>query len=88
MTVFEKSKNQEEVLGGIVLALADELVGDDVFGGVAEEEEEEVVVLDRALVLLLLLLLVDATSAATELLPLLVDGDGVADDDAVQRLLL
>lgn len=87
MTGLEKSKNQEEVLGGIVLALADELVGDDVFGGVAEEEEEEeVVVLDRALVLLLLL--VDATSAATELPPLLVDGDGVADDDAVQRLLL
>lgn len=84
MTGFEKSKNQEEVLGGIVLGLADELDGDDVFGGVAEEEEE-VVVLDRALVLLLLVV---ATSAATELLPLLVDDDGVADDDAVQRLLL
>lgn len=85
MTGFEKSKNQEEVLGGIVLGLADELDGDDVFGGVAEEEEEEVVVLDRALVLLLLVV---ATSAATELLLLLVDDDGVADDDAVQRLLL
>lgn len=89
LTGFEGSKNQEEVPGGIVLALADDELGelgDVVVGGVAEEEVEEV--LDRALfLLLLLLLLVAATSAAaTELLLLLLVG--VEDDDAVQRLLL
>lgn len=67
------------MLGGIVLALADEL---ELGGGVAEEEEEEV--LDRAL---FLLLLVVATSAA-ELLLLLVDDGVEGDGDAVQRLLL
>lgn len=84
MTGFEGSKNQEEVPGGIVLALADDELG-DVVGGVAEEEVEEV--LDRAL---FLLLLVAATSAAaTELLLLLLLLlVGVEDDDAVQRLLL
>lgn len=82
---MEDQKNQEEVPGGIVLALADDELelGDDVVGGIAEEEE----VLDRAL-FLLLLLLVAATSAATAELLLLLLVDGVADDDAVQRLLL
>lgn len=87
LTGFEGSKNQEEVPGGIVLALADDELGelgDVVVGGVAEEEVEEV--LDRAL---FLLLLVAATSAAaTELLLLLLLLVGVEDDDAVQRLLL
>lgn len=90
MTGFEGSKNQEEVPGGIVLALADDELGelgDVVVGGVAEEEVEEV--LDRALfLLLLLLLLVAATSAAATELLLLLLLVGVEDDDAVQRLLL
>lgn len=70
------------LLGGIVLALAADELG-ELVGGVAEEEEEEEV-LDRAL----FLLLVATSAAAAELLLLLLLVDGGADDDAVQRLLL
>lgn len=82
-------KNQEEVLGGIVLALAeDDELDDDgvvVVAGVATEEvaAEEEEVLDRALFLL---------SAPAELpvelgVAVAAAGDG-DEDDAAQRLLL